>query len=110
MPHDKRCEARHERDCIQTAGFSTEQVTALAELIDTQAASKSDLEASEHRLELKIVDAKADLKADIGGVKAEIGGVKAEIGGVKAEVLLLKWMMGFVLAFQVAIFAKLFLH
>ncbi len=29
---------------------------------------------------------------------------------VRGEVLVIKWMMGFVLAFQVAIFARLFMH
>ena len=29
---------------------------------------------------------------------------------LKTDTSILKWMMGFVLAFQVAIFAKLFLH
>ncbi len=33
-----------------------------------------------------------------------------EVVSVKSELVLIKWMMGFVLAFQVAIFAKLFLH
>jgi hypothetical protein len=69
---------------LQSVGFTTEQVTALADLIDTQAATKADLESSEHRLELKM--AKID-----------------------ADVVVLKWMMGFVLAFQVAIFARMFL-
>ena len=69
---------------LQTVGFTTEQVTALADLIDTQAATKADLDGSEHRLELKM--AKID-----------------------ADVVVLKWMMGFVLAFQVAIFARMFL-
>ena len=81
---------------LQAAGFSTEQVTALAELIDSQAAAESDVEPSEHRLEIRLGDVKAELRADIAAVKA--------------EVLVLKWMMGFILAFQVAIFAKLFLH
>ena len=33
-----------------------------------------------------------------------------DVVSVKGELLLIKWMMGFVLAFQVAIFAKLFMH
>ncbi len=33
-----------------------------------------------------------------------------DVVSIKAELLLIKWMMGFVLAFQVAIFAKLFMH
>ena len=92
---------------LQAAGFSTEQVTALAELIDTQAAAKSDVEASEHRIELKLGDVKSELRTEIAGVKAEL---KADVAGVKADVLVLKGMMGFILAFQVAIFGKLFLH
>ena len=36
--------------------------------------------------------------------------MRGEIVPVKADVLLLKWMMGFILAFQIGIFAKLFMH
>ena len=50
---------------------------------------------------------KSELRTEIAGVKAEL---KADVAGVKADVLVLKWMMGFILAFQVAIFGKLFLH
>jgi len=32
-----------------------------------------------------------------------------DVTTLKADMLILKWMLGFVLAFQVAIFAKLFL-
>lgn len=33
-----------------------------------------------------------------------------EVSSIKGELLVIKWMMGFVLAFKVAIFAKLFMH
>jgi hypothetical protein len=33
-----------------------------------------------------------------------------DVASLKTDTSILKWMMGFVLAFQVAIFAKLFLH
>ncbi|MEO5375836.1 MAG: integrase [Alphaproteobacteria bacterium] len=33
-----------------------------------------------------------------------------DVSSLKADMLVMKWMMGFILAFQVAIFAKLFLH
>jgi len=33
-----------------------------------------------------------------------------DVALLKTDTSILKWMMGFVLAFQVAIFAKLFLH
>jgi hypothetical protein len=36
--------------------------------------------------------------------------LREEIAPVKADLLLVKWMMGYVLAFQVAIFAKTFIH
>lgn len=33
-----------------------------------------------------------------------------DVTSVRSELTVIKWMMGFVLAFQVAIFVKLFLH
>ena len=33
-----------------------------------------------------------------------------DVSSLKSELLVIKWMMGFVLAFQVAIFAKLLMH
>jgi hypothetical protein len=33
-----------------------------------------------------------------------------DVASLKTDTSILKWMMGFVLAFQVASFAKLFLH
>jgi hypothetical protein len=33
-----------------------------------------------------------------------------DVASLKTDTSILKWMVGFVLAFQVAIFAKLFLH
>jgi phage shock protein A len=135
---------------LQAAGFTSEQVSALAELVDTQAATKADVEASAHRLDLRIADLDAkidavahrldlriadlDAKIDavahrldlrIGDLDAKIDAVEhrlelkidavehrleLKIADVKAEVHVLKWMTGFVLAFLVAITAKLFLH
>lgn len=63
---------------LQKVGFSVEQGEALADFMDTQAASKIDLEA-----------AKGDLKSDIAGVKGDLeltrSELKAEIADVKAE-------------------------
>lgn len=33
-----------------------------------------------------------------------------DVGTLKSDMNLLKWMMGFVLAFQIGIFVKLFVH
>ncbi|MBF0562587.1 MAG: hypothetical protein HQL37_11320 [Alphaproteobacteria bacterium] len=92
---------------LQTAGFSIEQVTALAELVDLQAASKTDLleaktalktdlQAAEHRLETKISDLRIELKTDI----------------VASKIDTIKWTFGLLLA-QTGLFLaglKLFLH
>ena len=78
------------------AGFSQPQVEALAEFMQTEAARRSDLLEVEHRLDTKI-----------DGVEHRL---EAKIDAVKADVVLLKWMNGFVLAFLVAIFGKLFIH
>lgn len=33
-----------------------------------------------------------------------------DVGTLKSDMSLMKWMLGFVLAFQIGIFAKLFIH
>jgi len=57
---------------------------------------------------------KYDLREEITKLRGELGAaiaeVRAEIAAVKADILLLKWMVGFVLAFQVAMFAKMFMR
>jgi len=92
---------------LQSVGFSAEQVTALADLIDTQAATKADVDAAEHRLDLKIEEVEHRLTSRIDAVEHRLD---LKIEALRSEVTVLKWMMGFILAFQVAIFAKLFLH
>ncbi|PWB94106.1 hypothetical protein C5689_09210 [Methylosinus sporium] len=121
---------------LQAAGFSTEQVTALAELIDSQAATKADLEAAKHELGAQIGGVKSELGARIDSVKSDLEAAKHELGGridslehslgskidavdhrldmkiarLDGEFALVKWMLGFTLAFEVALFYKLFLH
>lgn len=106
---------------LQASGFSIEQVTALAELIDTQAATKADVEGVEHRLELKIADLKAELKGDIAAIRSEsksdiaavrtdITSVRTEIASVRTEIAntkndILRWFFGFNIALVVAVFA-----
>ena len=103
---------------LQAAGFTAEQVTAIAELIDTQSATRADLEATEHRLDTKIGGVEHRLELKIEEVEHRLS-LKIEalnrrldlkITAPQGEMVLLKWMMGFVLAFQIAIFAKMFLH
>jgi hypothetical protein len=44
------------------------------------------------------------------GLEADIRSLKSDILTTKADVSVLKWMVGFVLAFQFGIFVKTFLH
>jgi hypothetical protein len=50
---------------------------------------------------------KADLDRSIGELGSDL---RAEIAGVRSELVLVKWMIGFMLALLVAVFGKLFLR
>jgi len=50
---------------LQDAGFTRQQVEALGEFLDTQAATKADLRETETRLEAKIVTTVAEAKTDL---------------------------------------------
>jgi uncharacterized protein (UPF0335 family) len=50
------------------------------------------------------------LESDISELKRDVGDVRQKGAVMERDLLLMKWMLGFVLAFQVAIFIKLFLH
>jgi phage-related minor tail protein len=51
-----------------------------------------------------------DLRRAVSGVEQQIAGLDRRVSGLAGDALLLKWMLGFVLAFQVALLMKLFLH
>ena len=57
---------------LQQVGFTSEQVAALAEFMDTQAASKSDLNDLEHRLGTQITELRSELKSDIAQVDSNL--------------------------------------
>jgi hypothetical protein len=92
---------------LQAAGFSTEQVTALAELIDSQAATKTDLEAAKHELGGRIEALEHGLGSKIDAVDHRLD---MKITRLEGDFALMKWMIGFTLAFELALFYKLFLH
>ena len=52
----------------------------------------------------------AEVKRDVAELKRDMAEVKRDVADLKRDNLLLKWMVGFLLAFQVAIFLKLFLQ
>ena len=51
-----------------------------------------------------------ELKRDVAELKRDVAELKRDVVELKRDNLLVKWMLGFVLAFQVAMFIKLFLH
>jgi hypothetical protein len=57
---------------LQKAGFSLEQVEALADFMDTQAASKADLGEAKNELKADIAEVKNELKAEITEVRSEL--------------------------------------
>ncbi|HEX2151415.1 MAG TPA: hypothetical protein VHG31_05380, partial [Stellaceae bacterium] len=52
----------------------------------------------------------AELKRDVAELKRDVAELKRDVAELKRDNLLVKWMLGFLLAFQVAIFMKLFLQ
>ncbi|MBP2230004.1 hypothetical protein J2847_003307 [Azospirillum agricola] len=83
---------------LQKVGFTAEQVEALADFMDTQAASKADLG-----------EAKAELKADIAAVRSEL---RANIADVRSDLRLLEQRMtvklgGMLLAFAGVLLAAI---
>jgi DNA-binding transcriptional MerR regulator len=69
---------------LQSVGFSAEQVGALAELIDSQSATKPDLEATEHRLESKIEAVEHRLELKIEALRTQIA---------ESEATLIRWFV-----------------
>ncbi|CAA7613750.1 hypothetical protein [Magnetospirillum sp. SS-4] len=65
---------------LQSVGFSKEQVEALADFMDTQAASKADILTTEAKLYSAIADAKIDIiKWVVGMGLAQVGLVFAAL-------------------------------
>jgi hypothetical protein len=50
------------------------------------------------------------IETDLSELKRDVADVKRGQANLERDNLLMKWMLGFVLAFQVALVLKLFLH
>lgn len=51
-----------------------------------------------------------ELKADVREIKADVRQLRSDVDTLKRDNAVMKWMMGFVLAFQAGIFIKLFIR
>ena len=89
---------------LQRVGFTAEQVEALADFMDGQAASKADLDAATHRVELSIAAVRGELERSIADVRGEmdaavhkldrsIADVRGEVASLRADVRLLEQRM-----------------
>ena len=82
-------------DALIAAGSPEDKARKAAEAM-------AGFDAYEHRF--------VRVETDIAELKRDVAGLKQDMAEVKRDLFLLKWMMGFLLAFQIAMFMKLFLH
>ncbi len=70
---------------------------------------KTDMDATRKDVGVLKTDMDAARK-DIGVLRTDIEATRKDVGVLKTDMAVLKWMMGFVLAFQVLMFGKMFMH
>jgi len=80
---------------------------AFADATGDQLATKADLREQTADLRAEIAGLGAALRSETAGLGAAL---RAEIAPLKADMLLLKWMMGFVLALLAAILGHMLLR
>ena len=103
-------------DALLAAGAPDEKARKAAEVMAGYEAFEQRFERIENDIgelkrdvtELKVAVSGLDRRAS--KLDGDVAGLKHDMADVKRDVFPLKWMMGFVPAFQVAIFIKLFLH
>ncbi len=82
---------------LQKAGFTTEQVEALADFMDTQVASKADLDNAVHKLELGNAALRKDLDLGNAALRKDLdlglASLRSEIADVRGELRLLEQRM-----------------
>ena len=95
-------DTHHAVKTITESGFDDKQadaiVTTIHKAMNQNLATKSD-----------VVLLKTDvdtLRADMDTVKADVSALKADVNGLKADLLVLKWMVGLVIAVEVLPFLK----
>ena len=82
-------------EAFRAAGVPEDKAREAAEALSAEnPATKSDIN---------------DLKSDVNDLKSDVSDLKSDINDLKAEHRLLRWMIGFNLAFTMAIVWKVFL-
>ncbi|QQP88141.1 hypothetical protein IGS68_19045 [Skermanella sp. TT6] len=78
-----------------------------SENVNFHGGSPDDDDAERSPNSLSVIDVPEDKAVKAA---AALGKRDDDVGTLKSDMNLLKWMMGFVLAFQIGIFVKLFVH
>ena len=89
---------------LQAAGFDQAQAEAVASAIRSgqgELATKADVAALRGEL--------AGLRSGLDGQQADLGGLRADYAGLRAEVGAIKWVLGLVVALNIAILVRLLL-
>jgi len=98
-------------DMAESAATKADIVGVRADISRVETTLKADIARVETTLKADISRVEATLKADIARVAAAVkGDILEETAPIKAQMFVMKWMLGFVLAFQIAIFVRLFIH
>ena len=77
---------------LQRAGFTEEQVEALAEYFDEQLATKADLAAAEARLSSTIQQVRGEVEQVRSELKTEAARLEVKIEQARADTI--KWVIG----------------
>jgi DNA-binding transcriptional MerR regulator len=75
---------------LERAGFTREQVEALARLLETQTVTKADLAEAKAELKADLAETRTELKADLAETRTEL---KADIAHLASELKLLEQRM-----------------
>ncbi|MBV8888936.1 MAG: hypothetical protein JO305_04640 [Alphaproteobacteria bacterium] len=89
-------------DALLAAGSPEDKARKAAEAM-------AGYEAYEGRF-VRLEAALGEVQRDVAELKRDVGELKQRVSRVERDLFVVKWMLGFVLAFQVAIFLKMFLH
>ena len=90
---------------LQRAGFTEEQVAALAEYFDEQLATKADLAAAEARLNSTLVQVRGEVDLVRSELKAEAARLETKIEQARSDTI--KWVIGAAFAQAATILAVL---
>jgi hypothetical protein len=99
---------------LETAGMPSAQAEVqsklLAEVLSKSVAFPGDLSTLEHNLTAKIEAVELRINANFKALQGDFKALHGDFKALQGEVNLGKWMLGTVIAMNVAILLKLFLH